>query len=173
MRKVLVTNGTALPGFAEPVKKPYQLDYHSVASSEAIEAYRERNHASIHKWLLADHLLLRHYPVGPVFDTRYIYEDECAVHQWMHNTRILDMIHTAGQPQIQVKLPQYISLRRDWIIALNTLIQSLDGVEPLLADITRLLNTGTLWERMDYDTAQTRERLFMLRWFLWQLLKNK
>lgn len=174
MRKTLIFNGRALPGFAEPTKKTYQLEYDLPENQAAILAYRSQNRKSVQEWISSDNYLVNLFPVNPSIDHRTISEDPSAVCEWMHNARILDIVHHAGKPQIQIRLPQYVSVRPNWIIALNTFIQAVDGgVLDAVKTLTMVLNHESLWAKMDVDLAGDRERLQMLRWLLWQLLKAK
>lgn len=174
MRKVLSIQGHALQGFAEPQKKSYQIDYHSEANTLLIQDYIAKNQKAISKWQQDDMHLPQLFPVTYPLDSRIHHEDVLAIHEWMYNTRILDIVHNAGKPHIEVKLPQYISLRTNWIIALNTLIQALDGgIEETICTLTKVLNNEEMWQNMNQSDAIDRERLLMIRYFMWQLLKAK
>lgn len=174
MRNVLKINGSQIPGISEPKKKAYQLDYHTAENFAIIEQFIRKNPKSVKEWQQSDMPLNRLFPVNEAIDHRSITECPTQVLEWMYNTRILDIAHNAGKPGIQIKLPQYVSVRPNWIIALNTFIQAVDGgIADSVDTITRVLNNKKLWKNMNYDKAVDRERLHMLRWLLWQLLKAK
>lgn len=174
MQNTLSINGTALPGFAEPTKKQYHLEHDEPGNFLGVLKWASRNKASVKKWQEADMLLPKYFPVNFTLDSLTITENVLALHERMYDVRILDIIQNMGKPHIEIKLPQYISVRPGWIIALNTFIQAVDGgIVDVIQDITDVLNNERLWRRMDYEGARTRERLFMLRYFLWQILKTK
>lgn len=174
MQNTLSINGTDLPGFSEPTKKLYHLERDEAEHQLSIAKWAGRNKAAIKKWTQDDLLLAQHFDVYFHCGTTMISENVCAVHERMYDVRILDIIQNMGKPHIEIHLPQYVSVRPNWIIALNTFIQAVDGgIVDVVQDITDVLNNERLWRRMDYKSAKQRERLFMLRYFLWQLLKTK
>lgn len=174
MRKTLSIKGTALPGFAEPTKKPYHEEFDSLENDRLIIDYIDKNRKATQKWLDEDLLMVNLFPYRDCIEHRIISEDPGAVCEWMINARILDIMHHTGKPHIEIKLPQYVSVRPNWIIALNTFIQAVDGgILDTVKTLTMVLSNQDLWAKMDYELAGDRERILMLRWFIWQLLKAK
>lgn len=77
-----------------------------------------------------------------------------------------DRLYIQNQAPIKMILPQYVLVKREWVIRLHTFIQACSDIDGLIKLLTDVLN------RHDFDSAIKYHDLALLRWMLLQIVKK-